>query len=184
MSPQRPRGHLKVNLNKRDRLLSYVSCLWNTGNCPEACVCVRNITSPPLPAGTLCTWVGPDRPSFRLSLCFFPEALVYSTPSARWHWSHAWPVQLAWTTPCPTYLLLTCTLLSDTCEKTHTHTFGFMQASAGSESLREQAAQPSGRLFTLPRAWKQCRQTACLSLVLIADAVKPSFARLKTRQAL
>jgi len=58
----------------------------------------------------------------------------------------------AWTTPRPTYLLLTCTVLSDTFVSKHAHIWSCMQASAGAENLREQAAQPSGRLFALPCA--------------------------------
>lgn len=148
---------------------------------------VRNISSPPLPAGTLCTWVSPDRPSFRLSLTLFPRSSgVLHTLC---------PLALVTCLTCSTGLDHTLSYIpalhlhssewhslehTYTHTHLHTHTFSFVQATAGIESVREQAAQPSGRLFTLPCAWRHSWWSASLSLELIGVAVKPSFARLKS----
>ncbi len=162
---------------------------------PEgSCMCVWNISSPPLPAGTLCTWswIGP-----RLALLPLISP-GFSTPSACRHWSHAWPARLVWTTPRPTYLLLTCTVPSDTFVSTHTHTHARTHArahthththTAACEPLQEvrvwESRQPSPvAISLLCGVHEESRWLAPLSLEHIAVAVKPSSARLKTRQAL
>ncbi len=135
-----------------DSSLSIFVCekLWKM---PEGlCMCVWNIRSPPLPAGTLCTWswIGP-----RLALLPLISPGC-STPSAR----RALVTCLTCSTGLdhtPSYIPaphLHCTEWHfRRYTHTHTHICSCMQASAGSESLREQAAQPSGHLFALLCAW-------------------------------
>lgn len=61
-------------------------------------------------------------PSLLISLTLFPRISGSLHTLHLWHWSHAWPVRLAWTTPCLLKYLLYC---SSTLEikwwKTHTH---------------------------------------------------------------
>ncbi len=115
-------------------LISINFCLWNSGKCLKACVCVCEILDLLLfPQAHFVPEAesGPDWLSFRLSLRVAPHPL----PAGRW--SHAWPARLAWTTPRPTYLLLTCTVLSDTFVGTHTHTHTHMQLHASLCRKRE-----------------------------------------------